>query len=386
MKIDKKKPEHWWFLLKFGLYSLVGLVLRVFVNKKNKVVFLYGHKLNGNLSALYDYHTKNGSSEIDLYFLTMDPAYWSELEGRGVNVELVSRPSFITKLAHCSCVISDHGLHSFVIALWLSDIKFVDVWHGIPFKGFDREDFKVQRKYNEVWVPSEFIKDLYVTKFDFDPSIVFATGYARTDALVGENPANENLKQKFGISPGCKVVLFAPTWQQDVKSRSIYPFAQTEQGFLDFLDKIAALENCVFLIRTHLNCESLSGFKSKNIILVPSNEYPNTEAILLISDVLICDWSSIAFDYLLLNRPTLFLDVPAPFEKGFSLDASFRYGVIIKDIEGLRTAICQSLEEAGLIGGGEGASYEIKSRLYEQYADGKSSERCYNRLQALMSV
>ena len=28
---------------------------------------------------------------------------------------------------------------------------------------------------------------------------------------------------------------------------------------------------------------------------------------------------SIAFDYLLLDRPTLFLDIPAPFKKGFSL-------------------------------------------------------------------
>jgi len=40
---------------------------------------------------------------------------------------------------------------------------------------------------------------------------------------------------------------------------------------------------------------------------------------LLASDVLICDRSSIPFDHLLLDRPTLFRDLPAPSRNGFSL-------------------------------------------------------------------
>ena len=64
------------------------------------------------------------------------------------------------------------------------DLAFFDVWHGIPFKGFDAEDFRVQRHYDETWVASPLLRDLYVDRFSFEPERVVPTGYARTDRLV----------------------------------------------------------------------------------------------------------------------------------------------------------------------------------------------------------
>src|SRR3546814_17734137 len=71
------------------------------------------------------------------------------------------------------------------------------------------------------------------------------------------------------------------------------------------------------------------------IIALPGDRYPNTEEILQISDALICDWSSIAFDYLLLDRPTFFLDVPHPFRKGLALSADYRFGPVMRNLDAL---------------------------------------------------
>ena len=50
--------------------------------------------------------------------------------------------------------------------------------------------------------------------------------------------------------------------------------------------------------------------------------------------------SSIAFDFLLLERPTIFLDVEAPFAKGLSLDASHRLSELAEDaLTTLRAAL-----------------------------------------------
>src|SRR3546814_3640481 len=71
------------------------------------------------------------------------------------------------------------------------------------------------------------------------------------------------------------------------------------------------------------------------VVAFPGDLYPNTEEILQISDALICDWSSIAFDYLLLDRPTYFLDVPPPFRKGLALGANYRFGPVVLGLEQL---------------------------------------------------
>ena len=45
-------------------------------------------------------------------------------------------------------------------------------------------------------------------------------------------------------------------------------------------------------------------------------KFTNKEDFLKISNILITDWSSIALDYIVLDRPVFFLDVPNPFKDG----------------------------------------------------------------------
>lgn len=386
MKIDRKNLLHWIYLLLSGLNVGVALPFRPFIrNRKRKRVILYGHKLSGNLLAMYRHLQESPEPDIEVAFLTLDPNYHRELSERGESCLLATSPRSIPWLATADAVISDHGLHALLPMLFLSNMKFFDVWHGIPFKGFDADDFRVQHRYDEVWVASPSQRALYIERFGFDPQIVHATGYARTDRLVRRDGDIDAIKRGLGLDPTTcgKLVLFAPTWKQDAGERSLFPFGLDAESFLLALSEMAARTDAIVLLRTHLNSSDLTNAfpLPDRIVSMPYARFPDTEAILLVSDILICDWSSIAFDYLLLDRPTIFLDVEAPFAKGLSLDASHRFGAIAGNMdEFLRLLERYLFEPERYLQEFAGKCARIEARVYADAADGDATARCVERL------
>lgn len=386
MKVDRSNPLHWFYLALFSTNICIALLLRSFIKNKSgkRIVILYGHKLNGNLKGIYDY-AEHITSDMDLFFLTFDAAYYRTLKQENKRVISGLNPLHMFKVASACALVSDHGLHSLKLLLKYSNIKFIDVWHGLPFKGFDPHDFITQRQYHEVWITSMKIKELYINRFGFPPEIIKVTGYARTDVLVNNNLNTQNIKTALGIiDQSKKIILFAPTWQQDEQSRNIYPFDIIEHDFLFQLDAFCRAHNAICILRKHLNTQLRQEDNYEHIHYLSSQQFPDTESILLISDILICDWSSIAFDYLLLNRPTLFLNVAPPFKKGFSLDSSYRFGECVNNMQEMLDALDIYLKDS--------SQYQIKYSerhkaitriLYDDKADGKAGERCFNRLLAL---
>ena len=386
MKIDKRNPLHWIYFVLFGVNTFCACLLRPLLrNKGQPIVLLYGHRYNGNLRAIGDYALRHAEPGVRVYFLTMDPAYYRVLRGAGDPALLAFAPASVAALALARCIVSDHGLHTMKLLLRCTDIKFADVWHGIPFKGFDADDLRVQRNYDEIWVASELHKSLYVNKFGFDSSTVHITGYARTDVLVRCDEDPNTLKRRLGISRSAtKVVLVAPTWQHEQRGRSIYPFDVEAGEFLGALDTVCASHAATCIFRTHLNTTDTPSGDYPNIVYASSEEFSDSERLLSLSDLLICDWSSIAFDFLLLDRATIFLDVPAPFAKGFSLGPQYRFGEIAKDMDSLSDALNRYLSDDTCYWRehGDGAA-RIKREVYGSHADGRAAERCWQRLRAM---
>lgn len=387
MKINKKNPKHWLILIKFTIITMVVVVFRIFsVKNTEQNIILYGHKLNGNLKALYQY---GKAQNLNITFLTIDPEYNKILTHNGIDTISGIQLKNIKRIAKTSLIISDHGLHSLVLLMYFTDIKFVDVWHGIPFKGFDQNDFKVQHNYDEVWVTSELLKKLYIEKFGFSQNNVKSVGYARTDKLINQSEVLKDIKIYLGIPNELhqkKIILFAPTWNQDNLNRNIYPFGLSEENFLQQLHVICKETNSICLIRKHLNTTLKSAIYPEYIFECSSAEFPDTEDILLVSDILICDWSSIAFDFLLLDRPTLFLEVESPFKKGFSLDSSYRFGPIIRNLESLETTLKKyNLNSKYYTDEFGTKTSEIKALLYDDLADGNVSARSIRRISSILS-
>lgn len=386
MKIDRRRPAHWLLLAGFGLQAALGVVLRIFMRSRDGTVVLYGHKLNGNLLALQRHMQAAADRGLHPVFLSMDRAYLRELRAQGVDARWACAPACAALLARAQALVSDHGLHSLgplLGAYRALGLGFFDVWHGIPFKGFDAGDFRLQHRYDETWVASDLCRTLYVERFGFDPSRVHATGYARTDRLVSAREDEGALRESLGIPPGRKTILFAPTWAQDDRGRSIFPFGCDEGEFMRTLSSFAGAHRATILLRSHLNSGAGSDARYADVVALPGSRFPDAEDILLASDVLVCDWSSIAFDFLLLQRPAVFLDVPPPFRKGFSLGPGYRFGAIAGDLPQLMDLLetCVLRPEA-YWRVHAGAHQQARHEVYGDKADGHSASRCIERLRA----
>lgn len=356
---------------------------------RRKVIIFYGHTLNGNLKALFDY--LNTLDKYEVYFLVLDNEYYSKLKGGASRTDRIISalsPRDMLTVGRADAFITSHGLHMFVILRWLTNIKFFDVWHGIPYKGFDEEDMKHLHGYDQTWVSSPELKKIYIDKYGFSSSIVKVTGYGRVDQLVNSTLDRSRLFRKYKIKPAKRYVLIAPTWAQDEKGRSILPFGVSEAEFFGELDDIARKNQAVIIFRSHLNSsENLEGINNlKNIQFMPYAKYENAEEFLYLLDILVTDWSSIAFDFLPLHRPTIFLDVEAPFKKGFTLGPEHRFGSVVSGFTNLKEAIDKYLKNPASYMSKYGKRVaETEKIAYSNTLDGKSVIRYEQELNKELS-
>jgi len=361
------------------------LPVRIFKAKRaKKRIILYGHKLHGNLNSLYMLNDIYQADKHEYYYVTLDPGYYKKISNKK-NVLFALNPFHTFKLVLSDCIISDHGLHTLLILLKLTNIKFIDVWHGIPFKGFTPEDFKLQHQYNEIWVSSKLLKEMYITKFGFSEDQIYVTGYGRTDLLLHYKNNKYNHKIELNIPVNKKIILFAPTWKQDDKKRSEIPFGLKPEDFLMKLQEFAKRCNAYLIIRFHLNTSLEHSLGSEHSTYLPLSSFPNSEKITGISDILITDWSSIAFDMMALEKPIVFLDSSPPFKNGFSLPPDFRAGDVVKSYEELEkslTELCLSEDDYILR---HRASYDrVRNLVYDDTVDGRSTERYMKRLDEIL--
>jgi CDP-glycerol glycerophosphotransferase len=269
MKIEKGDPRHWLLLAQQYIYTLVAAAGRKFFKRPQKpIVVLYGHQLSGNLKALYDQWRQSHSSEFDCYFLSLDPEYSAQLHRQGLRVLQCNRLRDMLMVGRCDAIITDHGLHAMSSLLRLTDIKFIDVWHGIPFKGFVPEDFLVQHRYHEVWVSSPLLKDIYQRQFGFAPEKVIDTGYARADKLFRGDPPDNSYRGRASIPAANRLVLYAPTWQQDHQGHELFPFGESQESFIAALSEVCSEHSATLVIRSHLNAR-ISEKQFENVLYCP---------------------------------------------------------------------------------------------------------------------
>jgi len=115
-------------------------------------------------------------------------------------------------------------------------------------------------------------------------------------------------------------------------------------------------------------------------------EFPDAEGLLMLADILICDWSSIAFDFLALNRPTIFLDVEPPFKNGFSLGKDYRFGAVVSDMDSMRNQLDSILKDPTHYFSAQGTNHkEITGAVYGECTDGGVAGRQWRHLAKLIT-
>ncbi|MDE6026247.1 MAG: CDP-glycerol glycerophosphotransferase family protein [Lachnospiraceae bacterium] len=211
--------------------------------------------------------------------------------------------------------------------------RVIQLWHGCgAFKrfGYDSSDdipdgYKgnVYKNYDLVTVSGAACVPCFCSAMRLGLSAVKAFGVSATDKLFDRDYMEEckaRFRYMFPDAVGKKVVLYAPTFRENAAEASL-----VGEEEIDELKKC-----CDAYIIKSLHPHIIAG----NI----GNELPmTTEELLCCADILITDYSSVFFEFLLLDRPIVFFALDYDKyagDRGYYLDYNSLPGQIIKNVTG----------------------------------------------------
>ena len=167
--------------------------------------------------------------------------------------------------------------------------------------GYDSEDdlggmiwFSPVKNYDLVCVSSELVRDVFIKAWRLDGKIVKALGTSRTDILYDDKLMEKQREKFYNTYPdaiGKKIVMWAPTF----RGNGSFGTNDIPEEMLTLQDSLG--DEYYFIIKLHPNVASK--YNLDNCILA-------TEELYAVVDILITDYSSIMYDFLLLGRQIVF--------------------------------------------------------------------------------
>ena len=193
---------------------------------------------------------------------------------------------------------------------------YLNTWHGTPMKTLGKKIRSGRMDHRNaarnllhtthLASPNEFTARVLLE--DNDVAHLFTgkvaiTGSPRNDdtmAILKDQCAQQEVLAKLGVvGPKKTTIFYAPTWRGNLKEHAVDPDRITKT-----LTLLSKYPGCQVLFRGHpLDEAALADLEVESVITVPPKI--STNEVLGITDLLITDYSSVAFDYAPTGRPIL---------------------------------------------------------------------------------
>lgn len=363
----------------YGIFSILNMVFP----KKNQI-FIYGERV------------LNGNSEAILYYLTHARQYKCLCmtdNHREYNNSLVSfiPCSKIGALKNMisSKVVLDSSMHSIKMHPTKRQ-AIIQMWHGSPLKYLAPPKKTVNAKYyTHIFYSSDLFKDSLQYVFRAKDEQMFLNGSPCNDYFFGRH-------QKIDIIQAKKNIIWLPTYRQwtgRLNLTRIFPIL--EYNNIDELNSFLNEKDITLFIKMHslqsVPLPFMDRIGNNNRIQIIDDDFLLQHKtvlyeFLLEMDALITDYSSVSFDFMLLNKPIAYtIDDIEEYtdEVGFNFDNPFYYmpgekittfNQLKKFIEDISTNSDPYMEERKII-----------CNEVHHYQDGKCHVRCINLIDKYMS-
>lgn len=248
----------------------------------------------------------------------------------------------------------------------------VQLWHscGLMKKiAYDtREDIPAGYRgnmfgnYTWLTLSAEICVPVHARALRIPERCIRATGVSRTDYYFDEawnRRCRERFYEQHPEAKGKKIALWAPTF----RGNAAHPVLQGLEDVREAEKRLSS--EWFFLIKAHPHVDAHGQVSN---CMIP------TEELLCVADVLITDYSSVLFDYLIYEKPVVLF--PPDLEeyetkRGFYIEYQSMPFPIAQDMEGL----CRAVRSSGK----EYEEYKEKltewKELYTGACDGRASER-----------
>lgn len=214
-------------------------------------------------------------------------------------------------LATARLVFVDNYFGFLSVVRFRPGVSCIQIWHASgALKTFGLEDHsiagrsegarrrfrRVYERFDKVVTGSEIMADIFKRSFGLTDDRILRTGFPRTDFFFQKHQEYPDLQNRFPA--GKKKILYAPTFREEHSDR--FPLD------MDALNEELG-DEYVLLLRLHPAERSRYHFPSEDRSFVfDCSEFSSINELMLASDLLITDYSSIPVEYSLLGKPMIF--------------------------------------------------------------------------------
>lgn len=283
----------------------------IFKLKENKILFISDVRnvLGSNLKYVYDNLSDSEFEKIvDLK------------EDRKYHRNIIRYLKTIYNLTTSKYIILD----DYILYIGYMHIRkgqeIVQLWHALgAFKkfGFSRNDLKNvdkgYKRYTKAITSSENINWCYAEAFGISIDNVKATGIPRTDIFFNKEYIKAKKEEIYLDYPKLKdkkVITFAPTYRGSSLRNAYYDFSKLN------IDKIYnELKNdYIFIFKWHpglynkMKSDKVKGYDLSKYsdFYIDLSDKRDINDLLLVTDILVTDYSSVIFDYIFVNKPIIY--------------------------------------------------------------------------------
>jgi CDP-glycerol glycerophosphotransferase (TagB/SpsB family) len=311
----KKKGSAGKDLLNWCRSKLVIFLDRIYSKDKRIIICgsSNGRQFYGCPRVLYDYLVKECAKEFDTYYyLNEGPSDDPRCLRKGGNFNWKT----IKTVLRAKTVIGSHGQQDFGPWKFSSKKLFIHTGHGFPIKAValanksvSKDEIAGWKRMNELvdveLASSDIMAELLSKGHGYEVGRFLAVGQPKNDKLVAPRPEG---RPKFldKLPEHEKIVFYCPTFRDWGPAR-LFPFKDFDKAQLE---KFLEDNKMVILVRYHINeGEPPSKLLGGRCVDFSYDKFPDVENedVLLYIDSIMTDYSSIYCDFLLLDRPLIFL-------------------------------------------------------------------------------
>ncbi len=305
MSFLKRLPRKTW--------SFLNVINRL-IKKDEKRIFIYSNMgFRDNVRAIYDYLLEHHYADAFQITVSLND-YEKYADSQSKNIRFTGNLKGCLSFFRSKYCFYCFGKYPIKPA---PGQAVFNLWHGMPLKrvgnmikGCEKTDYYY---FTHLLCTSDFFREIMKKSFCCKDENIVICGQPRTDIMLrGHSPAEgEAVREKlFGPKrKDCKVILWLPTFRENnAKELDILSAAQLTQ-----LQELCAEKNYLIFIKPHplskLKKDSLEGYERIRVLTDKelADKGIGFYKAIYFSEALITDYSSVYFDYMLLDKPIAFV-------------------------------------------------------------------------------
>ena len=315
------------FIIKFfhaTIFALCSFLNKRINHKQDKILFYTDLGFRDNVKALYDYLIENEfNKKYKIVCATNDYAKFVQTQPQ--NVTFKKKWNGFVDYFSAGYVFYCFGR---IPILPGKNQNVVQLWHGSPLKAASQkmlDSYSADKLFfTHIIASSDFFVSVLSQWFTFPKEKIAVCGQPRNDLLF------TNTHYDFGTYE--KLIVWLPTFRNsaqmgnDSSQKQVIPIFQ-ESDFAE-LNEFLKSKQVKIIVKLHpvQNIDTYNTVDLEHFVLLSNDEFMRRKMDLYRlcsqADAMITDYSSIYFDYLLLNRPIGFteddIDIYAG-NRGFSV-------------------------------------------------------------------